>query len=236
MFSSPVGYPITGIWPSGASGDILISTNTGGYLYSGNKVLTKLETLNSLTSVWGVSPSDIIFSTKNGIIYRSNGSGGYSPMQVAGSNIVLRHIAGVSSNDIWVVGDQGVIRHWDGSTWKTPSNDLGMNTLNGVWATSATNAWAVGAYGTILNWNGTTWSKVDQKLTSEALTAVWAANPADVWVTGGSGSLLHWDGRTWANIENPTGRGLYSIHGPADANGKLFWVGNSLGVVIKYAR
>jgi len=157
-------------------------------------------------------------------------------MQVAGSDIVLRHIAGVSSNDIWVVGDRGVIRHWDGSTWKAPGNDLGTATLNGVWATSPTSAWAVGAYGTVLNWNGTTWSKVEQNLTSELLTAVWAANPTDVWVTGGSGSLLHWDGRTWAKVENPSRSGLYSIHGPADTNGKLFWVGSNSGVVLKYAR
>ena len=236
LFNSPGGFPITGIWGSGTSGDILISTNGGGYLYSGSKSLTKIDTFSSLTSVWAVSPSDILFSTRNGIIYRSNGTGGYSPMQVAGSDIVLRHIAGVSSNDIWVVGDRGVIRHWDGSTWKAPSNDLGTATLNGVWATSPTSAWAVGAYGTVLNWNGTTWSKVEQNLTSELLTAVWAANPTDVWVTGGSGSLLHWDGRTWAKVENPSRSGLYSIHGPADAHGKLFWVGSSSGVVIKYAR
>lgn len=229
-------YPITGIWSSGSSGDITISTDGGAYLYSPPKPLTRIGSFSGLTSVFGLSPSDILFSTKNGIILRSDVSGGYSSKPVADSSIVLRHIAGVSSNDIWVVGDRGVIRHWDGNAWTAPSSDLGTNTLNGVWATSPTSAWAVGAYGTILNWNGTTWSKVDQKLTSELLTAVWAANPADVWVTGGNGALLHFDGRTWANVENPAKNGLYSIHGPADANGKLFWVGSSSGYVIKYAR
>jgi len=237
-FSMPLTFPITGIWGSGLSGDIAISTDGGAYLYSATKQLTKIGSLSGLTSVFGLSPNDILFSTKNGMIHRSDGSGGYSSKQVADSSIVLRHIAGVSSNDIWVVGDRGVIRHWDGNAWTAPSNNLGTNTLNGVWATSPTNAWAVGTYGTILNWNGTTWSKVDQKLTSEVLTAVWAANPADVWVTGYNRSLLHFDGRTWANVEIPEAarNGLYSIHGPADANGKLFWVGSSSGVVIKYAR
>jgi hypothetical protein len=42
-------------------------------------------------------------------------------------------VHGASPSDVWVVGDAGVVSHWNGSAWK-PSTSRVDVALFGVWA------------------------------------------------------------------------------------------------------
>ena len=65
-------------------------------------------------------------------------------------------IAGSGSSDVWAVGLEGTILHWDGDSWtrQTAGTDAG---LFSVWAANAHDAWAVGEDGIVLHWNGSDW-------------------------------------------------------------------------------
>jgi hypothetical protein len=101
-----------------------------------------------------------------------------------------------SASDIWAVGENGIIVHFDGSAW-TPGADLGKKmTLYDVVCTSASTCWAVGESGTLARYNGSTWTA--STLPSPAnVNAIYAQSASDVWAVGESGRIWHYDGSVW---------------------------------------
>ena len=75
----------------------------------------------------------------------------------------LQDVWGISASDVWAVGSNGTILHYNGTTsWSNiPSSFTGATQqLSGLWGNSASDVWAVGASGTIFHYNGTGWSSV----------------------------------------------------------------------------
>jgi hypothetical protein len=81
----------------------------------------------SLTTIWGVSKSDIWVGGKNGTLLHWDGHT-WTPTSApnlfhwngtlwksTGSPGVVGAIHGSASNDVWAVGNLGTIQHWDGS-------------------------------------------------------------------------------------------------------------------------
>ncbi|WP_224247871.1 beta propeller repeat protein [Hyalangium gracile] len=129
----------------------------------------------------------------------------------------LRAIHGSGSQDIWAVGDNGMIIHWDGSAWSAVESGTGVN-LVAVHALGPRDAWAVGQ-DVVLRWDGTRWGRVDIGLTlTHSITGVWAAGPSDVWLAmeiSGRSDLKgagYFDGRTWYFRPFPEGVDDISEH------------------------
>jgi hypothetical protein len=158
---------------------------------------------------------------------------------VPAQNSVLRWIVlrrGLTSNDlngvwcntasdIWAVGANNTIVHYDGADWDMPTTGLPSASYAGVFGTSGTDAWAVGTSGTAVHWNGTAWSKVTTG-TSANLTAVWGSAPNNYYATGNGGVGLHYNGSSWSTISFPdqvTGN-LHGVWG-ADAS-HVYMVGD----------
>ena len=107
-------------------------------------------------------------------------------------------IWGASARDIWVVGTDGLIRHYDGTTWSAQAS--GTSSLGAVWGSSATDVWAAG-YETILHYDGTNWS-VSHASSLAHFSGVWGSSPSDVRAVGFSdsahvGIVAHYDGTSW---------------------------------------
>jgi hypothetical protein len=111
------------------------------------------------TSVWGSSANDVFVAgfqveeTDEGFrvfgrILHNDGTG-WSGEPLPPGVGVLHEIWGSSAHDIFAVGDNGVIVHFDGSTW-TSVKPTGR-TLIGVWGFSPGDVFAVGEAGTILH-------------------------------------------------------------------------------------
>ena len=64
---------------------------------------------------------------------------------------------GSSANDVYSVGADGSILHYDGSSWSSMDSSTGY-WLGGVWGSSASDVFAVGGNGTILHYDGSNWS------------------------------------------------------------------------------
>ncbi len=177
------------VWVAGGGSGTLIEHWTGGSSWTVVPSPDPGGGFNFLTSIRGVSPTDIWAvgsysnpdgSTIKGLILHWNGTRWLqSPSPNPGNFTQLTGVRAVSANDAWAVGNyssatgkQALILHWDGTSWtQSPSPSPGGGSdLTGVTATSATDAWAVGDYSTdsqsstlltlILHWDGTSWKQV----------------------------------------------------------------------------
>ncbi len=86
------------------------------------------------------------------------------------------------SNDVFVVGADGLILHYDGITW-TRQRSGTNNWLRKIWSIESNNIFAVGDYGTILRYDGTKWNK-QKSGTNYLLFGVWGDSKNNLYVVG----------------------------------------------------
>lgn len=85
----------------------------------------------------------------------------------------VRAVWGLSSKQVWAVGENETLLEWNGSTWRTLStrencfSSRDCATFRGVWGTGPGELWVVGengpgfggsAYGAIQKWDGKGWT------------------------------------------------------------------------------
>ena len=64
----------------------------------------------------------------------------------------------LSPTDVWAVGTNNTIFHWDGNAWTLQANPADVPPLYSIDAVSATDVWTTGDAGQILHWDGAAWS------------------------------------------------------------------------------
>jgi serine/threonine protein kinase len=121
----------------------------------------------------------------------------------------LEGVWGSSRDDIWAVGERGIIRHFDGYLWRTVESGT-VADLYEVRGSSRDDVWAVGDWGTILHWDGRAWSQLPSGSTT-LITDVWPFDRGNAWVVGLDGTALHWDGAVWSPTSSGTVRGLFRL-------------------------
>ncbi|HUS68053.1 MAG TPA: hypothetical protein VMZ28_26150, partial [Kofleriaceae bacterium] len=107
---------------------------------------------------------------------------------VAGDLLAL---SGTGPDDVFAVGQNGSLAHFDGIGWMAaaiPDGDL-----TSVSARMPGDAWAVSP-NAIYRWDGASWTQVDPAITANH-GAVLARRADDVWVFGTP--TLRWDGTAW---------------------------------------
>ncbi len=152
---------------------------------------------------------------------------GWSPME-SGSTDLLNGIWGSSPTDVFAVGTNGTILHYDGdgdndgvpdTMWERMSSGI-ERSLNDVWGSSDTDVYAVGS--TILHYDGNDWSEIYRGM-DRSFTCVWGSASNDVFVAGSNG-VLHYDGSNWSEMENASGSHLRNIWGNSPTS--VFAVGS----------
>jgi hypothetical protein len=135
------------------------------------------------------------------------------PAPALPSNAQLKAISGSSPNDVWIIGNAGLILHWNGSAWSAMTSPVGAEDFLTVWSRTSTDAW-IGGKTSILHWNGTSWSAAPNNRSGGLGTAqaFWGASGTDVWTVTGSGFIAHWDGSIW-NFVSSTSQQLLSLWG-----------------------
>ncbi len=102
---------------------------------------------------------------------------------------VLLDVWGAGVDDVFAVGDVGVILHYDGSTWSAMDSHTTKSLFN-ISGSSSHNVFAVGDNGTILRYSGKTWSSMDASCTNSLYSVL--AVGADVFAVGWDAAILHY--------------------------------------------
>lgn len=119
---------------------------------------------------------------------------------------ILRGVSAVSVNDVFAVGNGGLIlRRQNGEDWASMTSGTSSN-LHAVWATSSSDVWVVGASGIVLHYDGTSWSTNTAITTTSTLNAVWTSSSSDIWIAGGSKTWRSTD--SGANFTSTTHAGI----------------------------
>lgn len=181
------GLGTAGVWIVGAPAapmkNVLIQFKGAT---EGGVVLTSTGTLPPLTAVWGTSLDDFWIGSGRSLVNVIP-----STLNISQTNVgqQVRQIWGSRANDVWAVGDNGFITHYNGTGW-TPATSPVSTNLSGVFGYADNDAWAVGDNGTVVHWDGTAWT-TKNSLTRNRLVAVWGPTAQDLWAAGEYTTLLH---------------------------------------------
>ncbi len=140
----------------------------------------------------------------------------------------LNDIWGVSGSDVFAVGQQGTVLHYDGVGWTMthgPSSNRSLDLL-GVWGESGNDVFAVGYPGTILHYDGDGWTVLSNPLEGSYthLSGVWGGAGDNAFVTSDSRAILHYTDVGWGeNIPAPE-HSLNAVW--VDPDGNFFVVGD----------
>jgi hypothetical protein len=106
----------------------------------------------------------------------------------------LHAVWAASDRDMWAVGANGTIAHYDGARWThTAVTSAG---LSAVWGSGPSSIWAVGASGTVLHFNGA-WAAFAGAPMGN-FNRIVATSDNDLWILGGV-DAAHYDGATWTS-------------------------------------
>jgi hypothetical protein len=132
----------------------------------------------------------------------------------------LYGVAAISPTNVWAVGSNDTLLHYDGTTWQEETYDsLPNSTVKrdflDISFLSDTDGWAVGN-DLIVRWNGSHWQEVDNNSGEQGYRGVAALSATDVWVVGSSvfpqrSVIRHWDGSTWSDVPHPSATSLETI-------------------------
>jgi len=172
---TPAKYDFYGVW-SDAEFDHTYMVGSNGTIldyFNGQWISIPRTTNAQLNGIWGMPGGKTVFvvgapreddqQKLHYTIIRYNGLN-WSPMETAvvePGRGKLNGVWGTSATNVFAVGDDGIILHYDGKLW-TPMDSGTTANLYAVWGYSSNSVYVVGSYGTILFHDGKQWIKVDQ--------------------------------------------------------------------------
>ena len=138
-------------------------------------------------------------------------------------------IWGSSSTDVFVVGQDGALLHYDGTSWAEMSSGTTLG-LYGVSGSSPSDVHVVGESGVALHYDGDSWSALSSG-TSDMLVDVWCASETEAFAGGDRGTILHYDGSGWSPMTSGTNILLKGIWGSSADS--IFVIGDE-GTILHY--
>lgn len=202
----------------------------------------------TLFGAWGSSSSEVWYvggqvSGGPGVIWRDNGSVVRAPLETttATRSSAIFKAFGFSRDDVWMVGQNGVSVHWNGSRFEEPRTGTGLPLLT-VHGNRKDRFYAVGgvADGILLSWDGSKWTDETPPETP-AINGVFAVRDDLVHAAGFNGRIFRRDAAKWSEVKDmiPTYLNFHSVW--ADETGGIWAAGGQLerdpptaGVLVHY--
>mgnify|MGYP000926056622 CR=1 FL=1 len=188
-----------------------VAAGGGSILHFDGTSWTAVDLSNANThfrSVWTSDPGFSFVAGNTNRIWKKTGTK-WQETQPGGGNVPdYRALWGSALNNVWLVGDGGAMRHYDGSTWNILPAVVPYDLL-GIWGSAADDIWAVGDFpndappamkpATLLHFDGTTWtSPANDVAGSGGMRAIWGSDASHAWAVGDMLQIVKWDGSTWS--------------------------------------
>ena len=125
-------------------------------------------------------------------VWQMESTGVYDP---ARNGLPDMRMWGSAADDVFSVGYDGRILHYDGNSWTQMVSGTAA-TLWDIHGVSSSNVYAVGR-DLVLHYDGSAWSDISPPLTNDWLECVWAASPTNIFVGSNDERIWHYDGSNW---------------------------------------
>lgn len=143
----------------------------------------------------------------------------------------FRAVDASGPNDVWAVGAQGTILHYDGASWafyRVSVTDLDLYAVN---MTSGSSGWAVGADGVVLRYHNGQWFNTVH-LAGYDLYGVAFDDTGLGFAVGDDGAIFRYDGESWEDVS--LSGVTADLRGVAVAGGGTAWAVGDAGTVLYY--
>ena len=238
-FVQPSAQRLNGVWAA-ATNDVFVVAHLQGIAGPGpflrwNGSNDSWSTLGSRTTrwraVWGSSATDVYavgadqggyMPTPNGRVVHYNGAT-VTDVAIAIADDMPHAVWGTSSSDVFIATFDGVIWHYNGSTW---SSQTGLAPrLKTLWGSGPNDVYVGGA--ALLRFDGTTWTEQAAGDALDYRTLIgWG--PSDIFAaTQLAGLLLHSDGVQWV----PVRRAVPQIFSATATQRSIYFVGSGTAAV-----
>lgn len=189
--------------------------------------------------VWGLSPERLVTaggSPARGQIHIVEGDTVTEqalPMRDVGGVeapvSLMNWVHGFADDDVFVVGYEGVVLHYDGAAWTLMDTPTDQD-LWGIWGAAPDDLWAVGGTArdpsvgqpTLLHYDGASWTEATvPALTPPDVTAlfkIWGSSASDVYAVGVGGAVIHYDGTAWTELAVGARGGFSAVWGTGPDN------------------
>lgn len=129
----------------------------------------------------------------------------------------LRDLWG-TDGQLWAVGKNGTILHFDGETWRGQESTTFAH-LGAVWGTTGNDIWAAGDSGTLLHFDGTEWKAMEPPppISEQVTLRAGSSLPkGKLLVVAKGGIALSFDGASWHREPTGTLHDLYAVWASGD--------------------
>lgn len=237
----PSSDTLTGIWGSGSE-LVVVASNGNAFHYAGGAwqsiapLLDSLQSPERLFGVWGSDPANVLAVGFDATIGKLAGTSWQRMTSNDASARALSAISGSSAMDVYAVGANGALLHYNGSSWMVDPSSTGFNTLqlNGVSAHASGRVVAVGADASgsaiILVKDSAGWTQ--RADVAMRFDGVWVRASDDAFAVGTGGTISHFDGAAWQTMTSPATTELTAVAGTAT---NVFAVGLN-GTILRYAQ
>jgi hypothetical protein len=138
-----------------------------------------------------------------------------------------------SANDVWAVGENGLVLHYNGSVWSQVPVPAGTASLRSVRLEGADDGWIVGSGGMILRLVGGNWVRVaGSEFTFGGMDAV---GPAEVWYGGVDGQLVQWQNGMLVTRTTPVAASINVLEMVSPTLGWAYARSNTGRYILKYS-
>jgi hypothetical protein len=153
-------------------------------------------------------------------------------VQTSGTTQHLYGIWGTSATNVFAVGYNGTILHYNGTSWNAMNSGTTLS-LYGIYGFSPTDVFIAGDDVAILRYNGSAWNKMTTSHPNflPNFNALWGATNADVWAVGTGYLRMRYNGSTWSGSTNIISNNLRGVWGSSSTN--VYTVGD-FGTVYRY--
>jgi hypothetical protein len=162
-------------------GDVWVGGEGALLRFDGKRWRTAAEHL-TINALWVAGDNEAWVSAKpqggsGWAIFRWNGRA----LELSLNPAMVVDFWGPAANDLWAVGEGGLLAHWDGHAWAR--RDSGTTRyLHGVWGSDARDVWVVGEDGRMRHFDGNEWS-TRAAPQAQRFRSIWGTTPDRVYAT-----------------------------------------------------
>jgi len=227
--ANPAGGDLTHVWGLSRSSVYAVG-GAGLVLHYDGVAWSQMAsgTTDNLRSVGGLADSLVWAGSHQGSLLRFNGS---NWTREPDPGFSVEAIWGRSPREVYVVGNGGSVRRYDGTAWPPVASGTSQPLLGAYQAIGP--LFAVGEAGTIVR----DWVPEAAGLTTANLEALWGqprigGEPSHLWAVGTGGTILRWDEGSWSAVTSGTIANLSSVTGTL-AYRDVYAVGEG-GAILRY--